>query len=142
MFSATFTFIDELYKVTQAKEQAAFKNVRHAAATVRNDAIKSIVPSPVASPAGTPPHTRNRVSRKSGKQLKGQLQRAIVFDYDAKEMRAVIGPRFSVVGESGKAHEFGGEYKGETYPERSFMGPAMTSNLDRFATDWRGSVGG
>lgn len=141
MIGLTFQFIDELHRVTAAVERTAFKNVPHAAASIRKAAIASIEPSDEPSPPGTPPHTRRRVSRKSGKVLSGYLQRAIAFDYDARTMVAVIGPRASIVGESGKAHEFGGEYKGGTFPQRAFMGPAMDKNLDRFASDWAGSVG-
>lgn len=126
--------------VERAAEKASFRNLGHAAAGIRNTAIESIIPAEGPSPAGTPPHTRRRVTRK-GKQLKGQLQRAIVFSHDRANQEAVIGPRESVVGESAKAHEFGGQYKDETFPERAFMGPALDKNLGRFASEWAGSIG-
>jgi hypothetical protein len=128
MMDAKVTYIDERNRVTDAVDRAAFKNFGHAAARIRKDAIESIVVSPVASTPGTPPHTRRK-----------QLTNAIVFD--ANKDGAVIGPRFSRVGDAGAAHEFGGEFRGQLYPERQFMLPALESNLDRFADEWRGSVG-
>ena len=128
MIAAKVEFIDQTNRVIEAANRAAFKNFGHAAARIRKDAIESIIVSPVASMLGTPPHTRRK-----------QLRNAITFD--SNEFGAVIGPRYSVAGESGSAHEFGGEYKGAHYPERAFMGPALENNLDRFASEWRGSIG-
>ena len=118
-------------KVTKAVEKAAFKNFGHAAARIRKDARESLLKAEGPSAPGTPPHTHKRQF----------LKNAITFDNDRASQEAVIGPRFSRVGESGKAHEFGGEYKGADFPERKFMLPAMEKNLDRFAGDWAGSVG-
>jgi phage gpG-like protein len=117
-------------RVTDAVDQAAFKNLGHAAATIRKDAVESIVVAEGPSPEGTPPQTRRR-----------QLKRAIRFDYDRSDQSAVVGPLESMVGESAAAHELGGEFRGQEFPERPFMVPAMDKNLDRFAGDWAGSVG-
>jgi hypothetical protein len=116
--------------VTKAVEKAAFRNFGHAAARIRKDAVASIAKAEGPSPPGTPPHTRKR-----------QLPRAIRFDNDRKKQEAVIGPRYSVVGTAGAAHEFGGEYRGQQFDERAFMFPALEKNIDRFASDWSGSVG-
>jgi phage gpG-like protein len=140
MIGLAVTIASNFQKVEQSADKASFKNLGHAASRIRKDAIDSVVPSDEPSKPGTPPHTRNRVSKK-GKQLKGQLQRAIVFSHDKEKQEAVIGPRESIVGESAAAHEFGGDYKGQDFPIRSFMGPALTANLDRFASDWAGSIG-
>lgn len=115
--------------LAKAVSDAAFRNLGHAAASIRKTALESIERSPDPSPPGTPPHTR-----------RGQLERAIVYDYDRKDMTAVVGPRFSIVGLAGAAHEFGGEFRGQEYPERAFMEPALQSNLSRFAREWEGSV--
>lgn len=139
MFGAVVKLVNRLNKVAKAAKSVAFKNFKHAAARIRADAIASIVPSPDPSMPGTPPHTRAKTSRKTGKALKGVLQKAITFE--ASDTGAVIGPRQSVAGTSGKAHEFGGDYKGEQYPVRAFMRPALIKNLDRFAAEWAGSVG-
>lgn len=115
-------------RVKAAAEKAAFRNFRHAAASIRKDAAASIERSPDPSPPGTPPHTRRRL-----------LPRAM--RYDVSKEGAVIGPRASVAGEVGSAHEFGGRYKQQDYPERPFMQPALERAIPRFAGSWRGSIG-
>jgi len=117
-------------KVTESVDRAAFTNLGHAAASIRKDVLESIERASGPSDPGTPPHTR-----------RGQIERAIVYDYDRKEMNAVVGPRFSIVGLAGAAHEFGGEFRGNEYPERAFMEPALERNIDRFAREWEGSIG-
>lgn len=114
--------------VLNATDEAAFRNFGHAAARIRKDAAASIQTSDDPSQPGKPPHTQ-----------RGQLRRALRFAAD--KQGAVIGPRASFVGTSGEAHELGGSYRGEQYPERPYMQPALEQNLDRFAQDWAGSIG-
>lgn len=121
---------DKTQHVVDATERATFRNLGHAAAAIRRDAVESIVVAEGPSPEGTPPHTRRR-----------QLKRAIRFDNDRAAEEAVIGPMASLVGEAGRAHELGGEFHGNEYPERPYMAPALEKNLDRFAGDWAGSIG-
>jgi len=132
-------------RVTDAADRAIVKNLSHAAASIRKREIESIVPAEGPSAPGTPPHTRSRIvksGKNKGKQRQGEIQRAIVFVVDKAKQEAVIGPRFSVVGTSASAHEFGGEYRGQTYPERSFAAPALEKTQDRFAASFAGSIGG
>jgi hypothetical protein len=130
MIGLTFQFDDQTNRVASASDQAKFRNLGHAAASIRKTAIESIPVAEGPSEPGTPPHTRRR-----------QLKRAIKFDNDKTSQTAVIGPEASIVGEAGAAHEFGGEFRGEDYPERSFMEPALEANTDRFASEWAGSIG-
>ena len=119
-----------------AATKAAFRNFghcRHDAGTPWNRSC----PRPLEP--GTPPHTHTGSHRK-GKVRWGNLQRAIA--YDATKDDAIIGPRFSVVGLAGRAHELGEVFHGEEFDERAFMGPALDDNLTRFAQDWDGSIGG
>lgn len=139
MIGTAFQFEDRTKRVTAATEKASFRNFGHAAAAIRKDAIASIQNEPGASEPGTPPHTHTGGITKKGKVRKGNLQRAIT--YDADKESAVIGPRESVVGLAGRAHELGGEFRGDEYPERPFMEPALEKNLDRFASEWAGSIG-
>lgn len=117
-------------KLLREIDFTAFKNAAHAAARIRKDAQESLIKAEGASKPGTPPHTHKRQF----------LKNAITFDV-SESGEAVVGPRFSRVGESGEAHEFGGEYKGAEYPERKFMLPAMERNVARFAGEWAGSIG-
>lgn len=129
MIALTAQIQNRLERIQQAADKASFRNFGHAAATIRKDAAGSIEQSPGSSEPGTPPHTHKRKF----------LSRAIRFAYDKDG--AVIGPRFSVVGEAGEAHEFGGEFQGDIFEERAFMGPSLERNEDRFAAEWEGSIG-
>ena len=113
------SFIDETPQVAKAVERGAIQGLRKAAFKIYEKARESIVESPEPSAPGEPPHTR-----------RGQLKRAIVYSVDAKEQVAIIGPRESVVGTSAAAHEFGGTFRGEKYPERPFMGAALEEELE------------
>ena len=120
---------DQTKRVTGAVERAAFRNFGHAAARISKDAKASLITAEGPSEPGTPPHTHQGAF----------LRRAVRFD--ATKEDAVIGPTASVVGESGRAHELGEEFRGQVFDERSFMQPALEKNLDRFAADWEGSIG-
>ena len=128
MFALQVKVEDKFKRVADAAQEAKFRNFGHAAASIRKDAISTIEKSEKASAPGSPPHTR-----------RGQLPRAIRYAVDKDG--AIIGPVASVVGESGAAHEFGGTYKGEDYPARPFMAPALERAEPRFAGDWQGSIG-
>jgi len=89
---------------------------------------------------GRPPHTR-----------RGLLRGAIIYGVDLPAAtlaaqagkhagRALIGPTYERVGTSAMAHEFGGKYRRERYPKRSFMGPALEKVAPRLAGFWAGSV--
>lgn len=130
MIGFTVKTEDTTKRVADAAERAAFRNVGHAAAAIRKTAAESIIVDEGPSAEGTPPHTRRR-----------QLNRAIRFDHDRKAQSAVVGPRASIVGEAGAAHEFGESFHGQMFEERPFMGPALDENQDRFADSWAGAIG-
>lgn len=116
-------------QVEKAVEKAAFRNFAHAAASISKDVKSTLETAEGPSPEGQPPHTHRGAF----------LRRAIRFAADKEG--AVIGPQASMVGEVGSAHEFGGEYKGQDFPSRPFMLPALIRALPRFAGEWRGSIG-
>jgi len=124
-----FKFVDTSKLVIDRAKDATFKNLGHTVATIRKDAQASIDISAEPSQPGTPPNTRD-----------GKLPRAITFDVDKASDIAVVGPRASVVGQAGAAHEHG-ETLGETdFPERDFMEPALEKNLSRFGESFAGSI--
>lgn len=108
-----------------------FRNIFHAAASIAKDARRTIRNSPNPAPPGSPPRSR-----------RGLLRRAIRYHADARQQVAVIGPMASVVDQAAAVHEFGGSYKGEQYPARPFMRPALERNLHRLGGSFTGSVGG
>jgi len=128
MFCMKVKTEDRTKRVKVAADKAAFRSFSHAAASIRKDAVASIEVSPDPSSPGDPPHTRRRL-----------LPRAVRFAVD--KQGAVIGPTASIAGQVGGTHEFGGQYKGEQYPERRFMFPALERALPRFAGQWKGSIG-
>jgi len=131
MFGMTANVQDTTKRVEDAAEKATFGSFGHGAARISKDAKESIETSPVPSKPDEPPHTRG----KQGHNLRGAIR------FDADKEGALIGPLHSLVGTAGEAHEFGGRHRGETFDERSFMGPALLRNLDRLAGDWEGSIG-
>jgi len=133
-------------RVTGPADRAIVSNLSHAAALIRKRELESIIEAEGPSRPGTPPHTHSpgivKTGKRKGQRRQGVLQKAIVFVVDKAKQEAVIGPRFSVAGTSGSAHEFGGQYKKQVYPERPFAAPALEQNLDRFAGKFAGSIGG
>lgn len=155
MIGATTQFVATPQAVNAAVKKASFRNFGHAAASIRKTAIASIKDEPGPSAYYTPPHThtattivklkRGRIGKEgraariaSVRKYKGRLPESI--GYDANADGAIIGPKGSEIGDIGNVHEFGGEYKGEDYPPRPFVNPALEENRDRFASDWAGSV--
>jgi len=125
-----WTWKDETHRVKRAAKKGNFNSIGHAAASIRRAAMRLIRRSKTKpSPPGQPPRTRA-----------GLLRKAIVFDVDKRRERAIIGPRASVVGTAGAAHEHGGQYKGQRFPQRSFMGPALETSAPRLGRHWKGSI--
>jgi hypothetical protein len=129
MLEAAFKSIDETARVLAGVEKATPKALSQAAFAIRKTAIASIEVAPGPSQPGKPPHSR-----------RGQLQRATLYDVDRAAGVAVIGPEASIVGTSAEPEEFGGAYKKQHYPERPFMGPALTANLDLIPAGFTGVV--
>lgn len=140
MIGTSVKYEDNTKSVDQAAEKAGFKNISHAASSLRKDVIASIVPGDGPSAPGTPPHTQTSGVTKKGKPKRGKLPRSILFDVDKEKGDAVIGPRKSVIGEAGRVHEFGGEFEGEQYPERAYMWPGLERAAPRLADSFEASL--
>lgn len=116
-------------RVAKAERKASFRNLGHASATVRKVASRSIRIGKKPSAPGTPPHTR-----------KGALRGAILFAADRQDL-FVVGPAASLVGPSGKAHEFGGPFRKQRhYDKRPFMGPALEKVASQIPPQWEGTI--
>jgi len=116
-------------RVVKAVKSGSIKSLGHAGGALRMTAKRSIKRGKTESPEGTPPHTR-----------KGQLRRAILYAVEKSKQTVVVGPDVSIVSTAGTAHEFGGRFRGERYPRRPFMGPALQKTKDRLPKMWAGSV--
>lgn len=130
MFNATATIEDRTNRVKDAAKKASYERLGHGAASISKTMKESIEKSKEASAEGSPPNTRGR----GGHNLKGAIR------FDSNAIDAVVGPIASFVGQAGEAHEFGGEYKSQKFPKRSFAGPALEASVDRFAAGWTGSI--
>jgi len=78
------------------------------------------------SPAGKPP-----------KSPTGELRRAILFYVDRERTTAYVGPDARIVDDVAGAHEHGGVYKGDHYPPRPFMRPALHKSLNMIPEQFR-----
>jgi len=116
-------------KIRKAAQAGSIKSLGHAGAAIRLTARRSIKRSATESQPGDAPHTR-----------RGQLKRAIVFAVEGNKQSAVIGPDAAMVGPAGSAHEHGGHFRGQRYPKRPFMGPALEKIKPRLPKHWKDSV--
>lgn len=133
MLGMKVTVVDRTSRLKKAADRGVFQSIRHAAASLRKDVQASIESAPKGQPSApsTPVHTHNRAF----------FRRGILYSVSEDRKSAVIGPAFSKVGTVGAAHEFGGEYRGQTFPQRSFMGPGLVRAIPRFAGEFAGSIG-
>lgn len=158
MIGLTIKIVDDTAKVQAAVDRATNRAIAKTIFAIRKDAQASIVKAPkISRTAGIARDARGRFLKGSGRKrvshvasapgtppytARGQLKNAIVYAHDKAAKRAIAGPRFSVVGESGAAHEFGGDFKGDSYPERRFMGPSLERNINTYSAELGGSIGG
>ena len=118
-----------MHVVARKAKRANIQSLAHAGAAIRLAARRGIRRRKKASPAGQPPSTR-----------RGLLRSAILYAVEKQNNLVVIGPEHSKVGRSGSAHEHGGRYRRQWYPQRPFMRPALEKNKDRLPKFWAGSV--
>lgn len=130
MFGIKFDQQEEFDRVRKAAGKSVITNIRHAAFAIRKFIRESILKSPEASEPGEPVSTRGK---------RGNVKNSIFAAVE--EDNAIIGPRFSFVGDAMEAHEFGGTRKETTYEARPTSGPGLEANTDRFAESFRGSIG-
>lgn len=130
MLGFRFTIKPQIEKVEKAKDRSVFKNVRHAAFSIRKYIRESIKKSKEPGDVGDPVTTRGK---------RGNVRNAIFVAADNET--AIIGPRYSFVGDALHFHEFGKERQGRRYPKRPTTGPGLEANTDRFANSFAGSIG-
>jgi phage gpG-like protein len=110
-------------------KDATFRNLNHAAATLRLTAQRSLRKRKTPSAPGQPPSS-----------FTGRLRKSILYAVDRARDYAVIGPSRNLIGPAGAAHERGGRFRGADYPARPYMGPALEKIRPRLARLWAGSV--
>lgn len=130
MFGFKVKIFASFVRVERAADRATYKNIRHAAFSIRRFIRESIKKSTEAAQPGDPVATRGK---------RGNVRNA--YFADIQPDNAIIGPRFSFVGDSMEAHEFGKRRGENKYPARPTAGPGLEANVDRFAGSFRGSIG-
>jgi hypothetical protein len=121
--------ISKMQQVKRKAQAGSIKSLGHAGGAIRLAAIRSIRKAAGPSSPGQPPHTHTR-----------RLPRAIKYAVEKNRQMVVIGPDVMSFGTAGRAHEHGGRYKGERYPRRPFMRPALEKVKHRLPAFWEGSV--
>jgi hypothetical protein len=105
-------------KIAQRAQEGIYRNLNHAAASIRITARGSIKKRKNKSAVGDPPNTRQ-----------GALKRAIIYAVSKKENKAWIGVSASLFSTAAQPHELGGEFRGRTYKKRPFMVPALKKRV-------------
>ena len=122
----TITDMEALLKKARA---AAIRNLGLFGGLTRKFAQQSIKVSKDYASPGSPPHSR-----------KGLLKKAIVYAVDKDQQNVIIGPSSNVIADAGHPHEFGGVFRGNTYPARPFMGPALNRADAATSQIWKNSI--
>lgn len=130
MFGFKIFSLERFKAVQKSADRAVYKNIRNAAFSIRKYIRNSIKKSSEPAQPGKPVATRGR---------RGNVKNSIFVAAD--DNTALIGPRYSFVGDAMEAHEFGGRRYGNSYPARPTSGPGLEANTDRFAGLFRGSIG-
>lgn len=132
-FVAQARILDKSRNVERAAARGNYRNLFHAAASLRKAAARSVEKAPKgeASAPGEPPHTHRGAF----------LRRALRYFVDKQKQEALIGFQASKVEDVGAVHEFGEERGGVDFPERPTMLPALAENAARIGDQWRGSIG-
>lgn len=130
MFGLSASTSQSFGKIEKAKDKAVYRSIRHAAFSIRKSIRESIKKSAEPSDPGQPVATRGK---------RGNVKNSIFVA--AEDDNAIIGPRFSFVGDAMEAHEFGKRRGVNKYQARPTSGPGLEKNTDRFADSFAGSIG-
>jgi hypothetical protein len=132
MFRWAGKYVDHSAEVAKRFRRAAYRSLERLGFLVRGTAQASITEEPGPSSAGSPPHTHARQrTKKGGRGRQGVLPGAILYALDKSDMSVIIGPSVERAGTVGAAFEHPGikEFRGEGYPGRPFMGPALQKDV-------------
>lgn len=118
-------------EVKKRVRRGTFRSLRHAGGAIRLAARRSVEAKEGPAPVGHAPYTR---------KPRRLLKESILYALDKHNTTVAVGPSFRFVGRSASAHEFGKRYRGDDYPKRALMGPALRKVANRLPKMWRGSV--
>lgn len=116
-------------RIVRGIRNGSIKSLASAGAYLRRVAINKVKKSKSPSVPGSPPNSR-----------RGLLRRAILFSLNQNKTSVVIGPAYSLIGDSVMAHEFGGQFRKRTYPKRPLMGPSLIEIKSKLPDLWGSSL--
>ena len=128
-------FVDEGERLAKAFRRATYRTLERLGFKIRAAAQKSIKDAGWRpSPPGEPPHTHTKITKarsKIGKARAGKLPASILYGLDKESMSVFVGPSVNVVGTVGAAFEHEGtqSFRGQEFPARPFMGPALGEEI-------------
>lgn len=117
---------EDFGRVRKSHNAAKITTYKRAGAYIYRIARNSMKKRKGPSKPGQPPNTR------------GLYRNALVFI--VQDESVVIGPRFSRVGRSFAAHEFGGKHYKTLLPKRPTMAPALRKAIPRLSSFMKGSM--
>ena len=139
--------------VEKDMERVSYRSLSHAAASIRKDALASVIFSRRVKSWYTVKRRRGRkikivrvpvwVPSDPGKPVLTHKRESLfrgAYRYDADKTSAVVGPTASKLGQGMKVHERGGMKDGFSYPRRAVVEPALIRNLDRFVQGFSGRL--
>jgi hypothetical protein len=113
--------------IIDAAERGSREALSRSGAYVRKTARNKVLRSETSSSPGIPPHSR-----------KGLLKRSIVFGLDRTCESVLIGPAYNHMGPA--MHEYGGRFRGRSYPKRPLMGPSLQQAAPHLSKFWEDSI--
>jgi len=117
-------------RIILAEGKAEARMLAPAAYGIRKTAIALIeIHGGRPAPVGHAVHSRAGTARVS-----------MAYDRNKDTSTAVIGPRYSILGASLSAHEFGLRWMGYHYKKRPTMGPALAANLSKIPRGFAGKI--
>lgn len=126
-------FVDDGARLAKAFRRAAHRALRRLGFLIRGTAQASIEDAAGPSAAGSPPHTHTAgANRRKGKSRKGVLPGSILYG-EIDPMGVIVGPSANLAGTVGAAFEHAGTatFRGQEYPSRPFMGPALGEEIGK-----------
>ncbi len=119
----------EKQKILMVVDRANIQGLRRAGAYIRKAARNKVKTSPSASMPNSPPNTR-----------RGLLKNSLLFGVEKHKKSVVVGPAEKFIGQSMKAHEYGGIYRKRRYPKRPLMQPTLIQTAKKIPSLWDKTV--
>jgi phage gpG-like protein len=154
MFDVKTQFEDSSKQVITAAEKEIDRALQRTSYAISQDAKASIKNAPPAAGGGSRRSRRRKGKRQNSRPGQAPLTRgiprknlraAIGYSVDKVSDTAVIGTRYSMVGDVGGALELGEDRPStsdnENIDARPFMGPALDRNAPLFGPAFQGGIG-